>query len=249
MGELRYCEILGTRINVTNMERTLAYLREHLEELRGNYICVSNVHTTVTAYEDSAYRKIQNGGAMALPDGAPLALYSKRHGFADAERVTGPDLMLELVKASKKEGYRHFFYGATQETLAAMKAAIDRDYPGARIAGMYAPPFRPLSASEDAEVVSMINEAKPDFIWVGLGAPKQEQWMYDHRGMLCGVSVGVGAAFHYLAGDIKRAPKIMQKLCLEWLYRLLQDPKRLWKRYVTTNLKFMKYIRKERKSK
>lgn len=249
MGELRYCEILGTRINVTNMERTLAYLREHLEELRGNYICVSNVHTTVTAYEDSAYRKIQNGGAMALPDGAPLALYSKRYGFADAERVTGPDLMLELVKASKKEGYRHFFYGATQETLAAMKAAIDRDYPGARIAGMYAPPFRPLSASEDAEVVSMINEAKPDFIWVGLGAPKQEQWMYDHRGMLCGVSVGVGAAFHYLAGDIKRAPKIMQKLCLEWLYRLLQDPKRLWKRYVTTNLKFMKYIRKERKSK
>jgi len=249
MGELRYCEILGTRINVTSMERTLAYLRERLEELRGNYICVSNVHTTVTAYEDSAYRTIQNSGAMALPDGAPLALYSKKHGFADAERVTGPDLMLELIKASKKEGYRHFFYGATQETLAAMKAAIDRDYPGTRIAGMYAPPFRPLNASEDAAVVSMINEAKPDFIWVGLGAPKQEQWMYDHRGMLCGVSVGVGAAFDYLAGDIKRAPKIMQKLCLEWLYRLLQDPKRLWKRYVTTNLKFIKYINKESKSK
>lgn len=246
MEELQYCEILGTRINVTSMERTLAYLREHLEALRGNYICVSNVHTTVMAYEDDAYRKIQNGGAMALPDGAPLALYSKRHGFANAERVTGPDLMLEVLKASKTEGYRHFFYGATKETLAAMRTAIERDYPGACIAGMYAPPFRPLNASEDAAVTGMINEAKPDFIWVGLGAPKQEQWMYEHRGMLCGVSVGVGAGFDYLAGDIKRAPKIMQKLCLEWLYRLLQDPKRLWKRYVTTNLKFMKYIRKEK---
>lgn len=245
MEELRYCEILGTRINVTSMERTLAYIKSHLEELRGNYICVSNVHTTVTAYEDGAYQNIQNSGAMALPDGAPLALYSKRRGFADAERVTGPDLMLELLKASKKEGYKHFFYGATDETLAAMRAAVERDYPDTCIAGMYAPPFRPLNASEDAAVVSMINQAKPDFIWVGLGAPKQEQWMYAHRGMLCGVSVGVGAAFDYLAGDIKRAPKMMQKLCLEWLYRLLQDPKRLWKRYVTTNLKFIKYIRKE----
>lgn len=249
MDKLRYCEILGVRINVTDMDRTLGYIGAHLEELRGNYICVSNVHTTVMAYEDSAYREIQNGGAMALPDGAPLSVYSRKHGFADAERVTGPDLMLELIKASKKNGYRHFFYGATKETLAAMRAAIERDYPGACVAGMYAPPFRPLTASEDEEVVGVINQAKPDFIWVGLGAPKQEQWMYEHRGMLCGVSVGVGAAFDYLAGDIKRAPKIMQKLCLEWLYRLLQDPKRLWKRYVTTNLKFIKYIKTESKLK
>lgn len=245
MEELQYCEILGVQINVTDMSRTLDYIGAHLEELRGNYICVSNVHTTVMAYEDSAYRNIQNSGAMALPDGAPLSVYSRKHGFADAGRVTGPDLMLELIKASKENGYRHFFYGATQETLAAMQAAIERNYPDTCIAGMYAPPFRPLNASEDAAVVSMINQANPDFIWVGLGAPKQEQWMYEHRGMLCGVSVGVGAAFDYLAGDIKRAPKIMQKLCLEWLYRLLQDPKRLWKRYVTTNFKFIKYIKKK----
>lgn len=245
MENLQYCEILGVRINVTDMDRTLAYIEAHLEELRGNYICVSNVHTTVMAYEDSAYREIQNGGAMALPDGAPLSVYSRKHGFPDAARVTGPDLMLALIKASKQKKYRHFFYGATQETLAAMRAAIERDYPGTCIAGMYAPPFRALNASEDDAVVSMINQAKPDFIWVGLGAPKQEQWMYRHRGMLCGVSVGVGAAFDYLAGDIKRAPAFMQKLCLEWLYRLLQDPKRLWKRYVTTNFKFIKYSRKK----
>lgn len=245
MEELQYCEILGTRINVTSMERTLAYLKNHLEALRGNYICVSNVHTTVMSYEDENYRRIQNSGAMALPDGAPLSVYSRKHGFSDAQRVTGPDLMVELLKASKDEGYRHFFYGATQETLEAMRKAIERDYPGARIAGMYAPPFHPVCPEEDEAVVGLINHAKPDFIWVGLGAPKQEQWMYEHRGRLFGVSVGVGAGFDYLAGDIKRAPRWMQKLCLEWLYRLFQDPRRLWKRYLKTNLKFMKYIRKE----
>lgn len=227
------------------MKKTLAYIKAHLEELRGNYICVSNVHTTVMAYEDSAYRAIQNGGAMALPDGAPLSVYSRKHGFADAERVTGPDLMTELLKASKENGYRHFFYGATPETLEGMRAAIARDYPDTCIAGMYAPPFRAMSEAEDKAAVDMINQANPDFIWVGLGAPKQEKWMYAHRGQLCGVSIGVGAAFDYLAGDIKRAPKIMQKLCLEWLYRLLQDPRRLWRRYVTTNLKFIKYIKIE----
>lgn len=247
MEELQYCEILGTRINVTSMERTLAYIKAHLEELRGDYICVSNVHTTVMAYEDSAYQRIQNGGALALPDGAPLSIYSRKHGFADAERVTGPDLMVELLKASEREGYRHFFYGAAQETLEAMQRAIERDYPKACIAGMYAPPFRPLTPKEDDAAISLINRAKPDFIWVGLGAPKQEQWMYAHKGKLCGVSVGVGAGFDYLAGGIKRAPKLMQRLCLEWLYRLMQDPKRLWKRYAAANFKFMKYIIKEAK--
>lgn len=110
---------------------------------------------------------------------------------------------------------------------------------------MYAPPFRPLTEEEDQKIIALINDARPDFIWVGLGAPKQEEWMYDHRGALNAVSVGVGAGFDYLAGHIRRAPRIMQALCLEWLYRLLQDPKRLWKRYVTTNVKFLKYICRE----
>lgn len=242
MGELKYCEILGTRINVTDMERTLAYINGHLSELRGSYICVSNVHTTVMAYEDSGYRKIQNSAAMALPDGKPLSIYSRKRGFADAGRVTGPDLMSELLKLSSVYGYRHFFYGSTDETLALVRAAIEKNYPKAHIAGMHAPPFRPLDASEDEAVINMINSAEPDFIWVGLGAPKQEQWMHEHSGKLGGVCVGVGAGFDYLAGNIKRAPKIMQKLCLEWLYRLLQDPKRLWKRYVVTNSKFIIYL-------
>ena len=245
MRELQYCEILKTNINVTNMQDTLAYIGARIDALRGSYICVSNVHTTVMSYESEHYRTVQNSAAMALPDGGPLSKYSRFAGFRNAERVTGPDLMVELFRISAQKGYRHFFYGSTQETLDDMRTALRRDYPGMVVAGMYAPPFRPLTEEEDQKIIALINDARPDFIWVGLGAPKQEEWMYDHRGALNAVSVGVGAGFDYLAGHIRRAPRIMQALCLEWLYRVLQDPKRLWKRYVTTNVKFLKYICRE----
>lgn len=242
---MKYCRILKTNINVTDMQDTLDYINAHLDELRGRYICVSNVHTTVMSYENKGYRAIQNRAAMALPDGAPLSAYSRRKGYREAGRVTGPDLMTELFAVSRQRGYRHFFYGSTQETLDAMRAAIARDYPGMAVAGMYAPPFRALTDEEDRQITGQINRSRPDFVWVGLGAPKQEEWMYAHRGKLDAVAIGVGAGFDYLAGNIRRAPRIMQALCLEWLYRLCQDPGRLWKRYVTTNMKFVGYILKE----
>lgn len=246
MKELQYLEILKTNINITTMQDTLNYITSHLDSLRGNYICVSNVHTTVMSYENKKYRTIQNSAAMALPDGAPLSGYCRIKGFKGAERVTGPDLMLEIFKLSHKKGYRHFFYGSTEETLAGMKKVMIKKYPGAVIAGMYAPPFRALDEEEDKRIIELINTTQPDFIWVGLGAPKQEEWMYLHQGKTNAVMIGVGAGFNYLAGNIKRAPKIMQKLYLEWFYRLLQDPKRLLKRYVTTNLKFLKYLLQEK---
>lgn len=247
MEELQHCEILKTNINVTNMSDTIKYIGEHLDDLRGKYICVSNVHTTVMSYENEEYRKIQNSAAMALPDGAPLSSYSRRKGYKQAQRVTGPDLMLELFAISKEKGYRHYFYGATEETLQSMKEVLERDYPGIQIAGMYAPPFRALTPQEDAQIVAKINEARPDFIWIGLGAPKQEEWMYQHMGQLQGVLIGVGAGFDYLAGYIKRAPRWMQRMSLEWLYRLLQDPKRLWRRYFTSNVKFICLTRMDKK--
>ena len=247
MEELQHCEILKTNINVANMSDTIKYIGGHLDDLRGKYICVSNVHTTVMSYENEEYRKIQNGAAMALPDGAPLSSYSRRKGYKQAQRVTGPDLMLELFAISKEKGYRHYFYGATEETLQSMKGVLERDYPGIQIAGMYAPPFRALTPQEDAQVVAKINESRPDFIWIGLGAPKQEEWMYQHMGQLQGVLIGVGAGFDYLAGYIKRAPRWMQRMSLEWLYRLLQDPKRLWRRYFTSNVKFICLTRMDKK--
>ena len=231
--------ILGVRVAVTDMEKTVALMESQLENWRGEYICVANVHTTVTASEDEAYLKVQNGAVMVLPDGGPLSAYSRRHDFEEARRVTGPDLMLRLLEISPAKGYRHFFYGSTEETLERMRKRLTVDYPGLQVCGMISPPFRALSAEEDAAIVEQINEAKPDFVWVGLGAPKQEIWMNQHQGRVAGLMIGVGAGFDYYAGNIKRAPMWMQKCSLEWLYRLMQDPKRLFTRYFYTNTKFI----------
>lgn len=236
---MRYCQILGTNINVTDMENAVAYFNEHLDELRGNYVCISNVHTTVMAYRDSEYQKVQNSGAMALPDGKPLSIVSRKRGFPDAQRVPGPDLMIRIFKESREKGYRHYFYGSTEKTLEMLKKRLLEEYPWLNIAGMYSPPFRQLTDNEDLEIVKQINDAEPDFIWVALGAPKQEKWMYQHKNKLNGVMLGVGAAFDFSAGTVKRAPKWMQECCLEWMYRILQDPVRLIPRYFTTNFTFL----------
>lgn len=237
--ELIYCRILKTNINVTDMEATVDYIDTHMNELRGDYVCISNVHTTVMSYHDEKYRRVQNGAAMALPDGKPLSIVSKMRGFRNAKRVPGPDLMPEIFKLSEKRGYTHFFYGSKEETLVKLKEKLTESYPDLRIVGMYAPPFRNLSEEEDRECVEMINKTRADFIWVGLGAPKQEFWMADHKGKVCGLMLGVGAGFDFHAGTIKRAPRWMQEWCLEWLYRILQDPRRLLKRYASTNFSFI----------
>lgn len=220
------------------MAETVAYIEEHIDELRGKYICVSNVHTTVTGYEEADYRNIQNTAALALPDGKPLSLYSKKHGFPEAERVTGPDLMGELF--ARDNGLRHYFYGGKEETIQVLSEKLPREYPSLQISGMVSPPFRPLTQEEDERELQKMNDAKADIIWIGLGAPKQERYMYEHRGKVNGVMIGVGAGFDYYAGTIKRAPMWMQKLSLEWLYRLMQDPKRLFRRYFATNFKFLR---------
>lgn len=241
----KYCTILGTNISVTDMQSTIEYLSDHLDQLCGKYICVSNVHTTVMAFRDEEYRKVQNEAAMALPDGKPLSIVSRSRGFAEAKRVPGPDLMPEILKLSKEKGYRHYFYGGTQETLDKLKERLKTEYPYLQIVGMESPPFRPLTKEEDQEVVRRIKNAGPDFIWVALGAPKQEKWMYDHANQFDGVMLGVGAAFDFIAGTVKRAPGWMQELCLEWLYRIIQDPRRMIPRYLSTNLTFLYEVRRE----
>ena len=150
--------------------------------------------------------------------------------------------MPEIFKLSEKAGYRHFFYGSTEKTLNLLKHNLMKEYPNLEIAGVYAPPFRQLTKEEDKEIIQKINEAAPDFLWVGLGAPKQEIWMASHKNKVSAVMIGVGAGFDFYAGTVRRAPVWMQRCGLEWFYRLLQDPKRLWKRYVVTNSKFMWYM-------
>ena len=237
------CTILGVNILVADMERMVDFVEKNIRKLKGEYVCVSNGHTTVTAFEDEEYRRIQNGAVLNFPDGEPLSIVSRRRGFKEAQRVTGPDFMEQMfLKGHEGDGLRHFFYGGSQDTLDTLKTVLEEKYHGIQIAGMYSPPYRPLTEEEDKEAVKIINESNPDIIWVGLGAPKQEKWMADHKGKVSGLMFGVGAGFDYHAGKLKRAPKWMQKISMEWFMRLLQDPKRLWKRYLVTNIKFIWYI-------
>lgn len=239
------CTILKTNINVTDMDTVLRTIETSLEEVRGNYICVSNVHTTVMAFRDEGYRKIQNESWMSLPDGKPLSIVSKKRGFENAGRVPGPDLMPKVFERSEEKKYRHFFYGSTEQTLKMLEQRLREKYPYLEIVGMYSPPFRKLTEEEDNEIIEKINETKPDFVWVALGAPKQENWMAEHKDKIQALMIGVGAAFDFEAGTVKRAPKWMQEMCLEWFYRILQDPLRLIPRYVNTNLSFMWNVYKE----
>ena len=244
VSALKVDNILGVNIAVTSMEGTISRITENLRDWKGQYICVSNVHTTVMAHENPEYMKIQNEAVMALPDGSPLSSYSRENGKTTARRVTGPDLMRELLIRSGENGFSHFFYGSTEDTLNKLKEKIEERYPGARIAGMISPPFRELTPEEDEAYVRQINEAAPDFLWVGLGAPKQEIWMAAHKGRINALMLGVGAAFDFESGNVKRAPKWLQNMKLEWLYRMFQDPKRLVKRYFVTNIKYLWLTRK-----
>lgn len=231
--------ILGVNIAITNMQETVNLMIEHLEEIRGQFICLSNVHTTVMSEKDAEYRKIQNSAFLALPDGSPLALVQRLRGYRSAEPGgrAGSD-------AGHMEGYRAYrilplFLWQYTGNDRALEKNLRSKYPDLKIAGMESPPFRPLTEEEDRQAVERINASGADFVWVGLGAPKQEKWMYEHQGRIHAVMLGVGAGFDFHAGTVKRAPDWMRRHYLEWMYRLVQDPKRLWKRYVQTNGQFV----------
>ncbi|MCR5789510.1 MAG: WecB/TagA/CpsF family glycosyltransferase [Lachnospiraceae bacterium] len=241
------CNILGVSFTVAGLKEAACYLTEHVKELGGRYICFSNVHTTVTAKEDEAYRAVLNGSVFTFADGKPIVTCLRKKGFPGAERVAGPDFMTEVFVRSEGTGISHFFYGSTEETLKQLSKVLSSRYPGLSVAGMISPPFRPLSDEEDAAMVERINASGADLVWVGLGAPKQEKWMQAHQDKISGVMLGVGAGFDFHAGTVRRAPLWMQKCGLEWFYRLLQDPGRLFKRYLVTNTKFLYYMMKKEK--
>ena len=234
-------ELFGIKYAVTDRAEAVPYVRERLDDLRGSYVCFSNVHTIVMALENEDYRKSLNKAAFTFPDGVPVARRLRRAGAVKARRVAGPDFMDAMLRSTSDGTVRHFFYGSTSETISKLEKSLKSRYPNIAIAGMYSPPFRELSEGEEKEIYDIISEAKPDIIWIGLGAPKQEYFMCSHLGRFDGVMFGVGAAFDFLAGTSKRAPKLIQKLSLEWLYRVVTDPRRLSKRYIITNSKYMLY--------
>ncbi len=242
-------DVIGVPISTVNMDSCVHYVKDHLEEARGSYICVSNAHTTVMAHENPAYRKVQTESFLSLPDGKPLSVIGKKT-YPEMDRVTGPDFMRRIFEESKQEGYRHFFYGNTKENLAALLEVIQKDYPWLDIAGSEPSVFRDMSEEEENQLAERINETRPDFIWAALGAPRQEWFCARMQGKTTGVMVGVGGAFNVLAGIVPEAPQWVQNISMEWFYRLLQEPKRLFKRYLVTNTKFIFYaITKQRPKK
>ena len=242
MNRIKKCSILGVNIAVTDMPHITDYIIDNINELKGEYITLSNVHTTVLSYEDKEYSLIQNRALLALPDGSPLSYVQRLRGYQDARQTAGPDLMDHMWKITENSEIKHYFYGGKPEAIENLRKNLKKKYPNLKIVGMESPPFRKLTEEEDISAIKRINESGADIVWVGLGAPKQEQWMFNHKGKVNALMFGVGAGFDFHAGTVKRAPKWMREHYLEWLYRLIQDPKRLWKRYIETNAKFVLYL-------
>lgn len=235
-------EIFGLRYCIARVEEAVLHVMDHIEDLRGKYVCFSNVHTTVMAREDESYREILNGAALLFPDGTPIARLEGMKGNPAAERVAGPDFMHNMFRDTMDGKISHYFYGSSEKTLKNLEKNLRARYPGINIKGMYSPPFRELTKEEDEADIKRINDSGADIVWIGLGAPKQEKWMNAHQDRINAVMMGVGAGFDFHAGTIQRAPIWLQKIGLEWLYRLFKDPVRLYKRYIVTNVKFVWYL-------
>ena len=238
-ADLPTCTILGTEVLVGNMEWLVNYLAENIRDLSGDYLTITATNEIIMAYEDDKFFKCQNGGVMSIPDGGPLKTYGQKRGHDKMERITGPDLMLNLFRVSEAKGLRHYFYGTTQDTLDKMRVKLEKEYPKLQIAGMRPSRFRNLTEEEDRQTVEEINATNPDFIWFSLGAPKGNYFVADHQGVLRGFMMSVGAGFDYYADNIRRAPAWMQTHDLEWLYRILQEPRRMMKRYFNIIPKFL----------
>lgn len=233
--------VFGVEYAVSRVEEAVLHVIRHISKLSGQYICFSNTHTLVMAREDAGYLKVLNGSAITFADGNPIAKLQARSGLTGVERVAGPDFMANMFRDTSDGSLSHYFYGSSPETLEALERKLKERYPDIDIRGMYSPPYRELTPEEDAMDVARINDSGADIIWIGLGAPKQEKWMAAHKDRIKGVMMGVGAGFDFHAGTIRRAPVWVQKIGMEWLYRLIQDPGRLFKRYVITNFKFYWY--------
>lgn len=234
--------VLGAQIDVVSWDGALRRIESWSLARESRYVCICNVHSVITGEEDPAFQSIVNQADMATPDGAPIAWSLRGAGFLKQERINGPDLMWRQLGAAERMGLVVSFYGSTARTLDQLRRALLDEFPRLRIGVMISPPFRRLSEEEDQVDIGAINAAATQVLYVGLGCPKQEYWMAARRGKVQAVMLGVGAAFDYHAGTVKRAPLWMQNRGLEWLHRLCSEPGRLWRRYLTTNTRFVRRV-------
>lgn len=225
-------DILGVGVSPINLDDAIATIERWIGERSRNYVCVRDVHGVMASRRDQRLRSIHNEAGMVTPDGMPLVWLLRLLGKGNVDRVYGPDLMRKMTAVSSLRGYRQFYYGGAEGVADKLKQALMNAHPNLEVAGTLCPPFRELTPDEDQAEIDAINMARPDIIWVGLSTPKQEFWMARHLGRIeAPVMVGVGAAFDFLAGTKRQAPRWIQRNGLEWLFRLCSEPRRLWRRY------------------
>jgi N-acetylglucosaminyldiphosphoundecaprenol N-acetyl-beta-D-mannosaminyltransferase len=238
--------ILGMRVDGTTYEETIDAVTDMARAGSGGMVCVATVHMVMEAFDDPAFRRIVNAADRVTPDGVPLVRALRMLGISRAQRVYGPTLTPLLCRRAEELGLPVGFYGGTPEVLDALVRELSARFPKLKIPFAFGPPFRPLSEAEDAGVVDAIAAAGVTILFVGLGCPKQERWMAAHRDSLRCTMVGVGAAFDFIAGAKSQAPRWMQRTGLEWLFRLLAEPGRLWRRYLIGNPRFLYHFSLER---
>lgn len=232
--------IMGVNVSAITMADALATVEGWIERKSRNYVCITGVHGVIESQSDPRLLAIHDQAGMVTPDGMPLVWMARRLGYRHTQRVYGPDLMLKLTQLSAERGYRQFYFGGAPGLADQLRSRLEERFPGLQVAGTYSPPFRPASAEEDEAIVAQINTARPDIVWVGLSTPKQEFWMDAHLGAIeAPVMIGVGAAFDFLAGTKRQAPAWMQRNALEWLFRLVTEPRRLWRRYFSIVPRFL----------
>jgi N-acetylglucosaminyldiphosphoundecaprenol N-acetyl-beta-D-mannosaminyltransferase len=233
--------VLGVGVNPVQISDVIARMQDWIAQHgECRTIAVTGMHGIMEAHHDRAFKNILNSSTLVVPDGMPLVWLARLKGKQLKRRVYGPELMTTFCETSAGKGYRHFLYGGAPGVAEKLAKELANQFPGLVIAGTFSPPFRPVTAEEDEEIIRQISAAQPDVLWVGLSTPKQERWMDAHHKLLnIPVLVGVGAAFDIHSGLKKQAPAWMREHGLEWFYRLVQEPKRLWRRYVLYGSEFV----------
>jgi len=235
--------ILMMDVDITALTLTVARITHWVKEKNSAYVCVANVHMCMEVFDSVSFGAVVNGADLVIPDGKPLSIAQNLLGHTNAEQIRGQDIMNALCALSGEKSLNIGFYGGSSDAvLNLVKTNLRAQFPDIKISYAFSPPFRELSEQEGAEVVEQINKAKVDVLFVGIGCPKQERWMAEHIDKLNCVMLGVGAAFDFIAGSKKHAPRWIQNMGLEWLYRLCSEPRRLWRRYLKQNPRFVWYF-------
>lgn len=239
---VKHRHILGMRVDATSYQDATQRVIDWAKAAESRYVCAANVHMVMEAYDQGEFSRTINNADLVTPDGKPLVQALRALGIKEASQVRGPNLTLHICEAAAKEGVAIGLYGGTPESLALFTTFLQQRYPGINIVCQISPPFRSLTAAEDAAYTQQLVESNARIVFVGIGCPKQELWMAAHHGKIPAVMLGVGAAFDFHSGRVKEAPVWMQQAGLEWVFRLKAEPRRLWKRYAKHNPRFLLFF-------